>query len=103
MELLPLSYKSSNLIFEQIKVTNKGAIYRAPYVNGLYVFEVFKIIETKDTLVTFAGNSIPTLMKACQRIPTNESFGKWAWTVVSNNINSNRAYKIFNEIENNIR
>lgn len=83
---LPEQYSVTGYDYRMVKRGNKGVIYHCKKIDS---FEVFMIKVAKET--TVMGNRVPER----ERVPSNESFGTWAWCTSY----ENKAEQLFQEIE----
>ncbi|WP_235299531.1 hypothetical protein [Portibacter marinus] len=82
--------KKNGFIYQQIRRSAKAAIYKQvdPKTEDVIAFEVFKISIQRSR--TFEGRFFPKK----EKFPSNEDFGKIAWSVKS----LARALLIFNKL-----
>jgi hypothetical protein len=80
MRPLPETIAKNNLFLRQVKRTDRVAMYsvhEAP-TKPVCCFEVWQVKIAPAQTANFAGKRVS--LPERERIPTNESFGSWAWS-----------------------
>jgi hypothetical protein len=77
---LPETIAKNNLFLRQVKRTDRVAIYsvRETATKPICSYEVWLVKIAPAQTATFAGKRVS--LPERERVPTNESFGSWAWS-----------------------
>ncbi len=78
---LPEEYRRSGYVHKLIKCGEHAVMYKVvDDLGNILTYEVFKKLISKAGIARFGGGP-PVAVPAKERKPSDESFGRWAWSI----------------------